>query len=127
MVLISPLHEFPLSGFAIVDQNEMDGNYLIVTYTFHDQENVIQFYALIDCGATGYTFIDEDFACCHHLPLHLLKSPRNLIVIDGRPITSGAITDITRTCLAIHNHQEDIPLFVTKLAYYPIDLGIPWL
>jgi hypothetical protein len=127
MGLTCPLHEFCLSGFAIVDQNEIDRNHLIVTCTVHDQGNVIKFHVQIDCSATGYAFIDEDYACHHHLPLHLLKSPRNLTVIDGRPATLGAITYITRTCFAIRNHQEDIPLFVTKLGHYPIVLGISWL
>jgi hypothetical protein len=110
-----PYHEFCLFGFATVDQNEMDGNYYIITCTFYDNENVIKSHALIDCGTTSYAFIDENYAPCHHLPLHLLKSSRNLIIIEGRPYTLGAITYITRTGLAIQNHQEDIPLFVIKL------------
>jgi hypothetical protein len=76
-----------LSGFTIVDQNEMDGHYLIVKCTLHNQGNVIKSHALIDYGVTGNTFIDEDSACHHHLPLYLLKLPRNLTSIDGRPIT----------------------------------------
>jgi hypothetical protein len=86
---------------------------------------VIKSHALIDCGTTYYAFIDEDYAHHHHLPLHLLKSPKNLTVIDGRPVTSGAITHITCIRLAIQNHQEDIPLFVIKLGYYLIVLDIP--
>jgi predicted aspartyl protease len=125
MGLRCPLHEFCLSGFAIVDQNEMDENYLMVTCTLHDQENVIKFHVLIDSGATGYAFIDKDFTCHHHLALHLLKSLRNHTSIDRRPLTSGAITYITCTRLTIRNHQEDIPLFVIKLGHYPIILGIP--
>jgi predicted aspartyl protease len=105
----------------------MDRNHLIVMYTLYDQENVIKSHALIDCGATGYAFIDKNYASHHCLPLHLLKSLRNLTVIDGRPVTSRAITHIIHTSLAIQNHQEDIHLFVTKLGYYPIILGIPWL
>jgi hypothetical protein len=105
----------------------MDGNYLIVKCIVYDQGNVIECHALRNCGATGYTFIDGDYARHHHLPLHLLKSPRNLRIIDRSPVTSGAITHITCTCLTIQNHQEDISLFVTKLGHYPIYLGIPWL
>jgi hypothetical protein len=124
MGLICPLYEFCLSGFAIVDQNEIDGNYLIITYTFHDQKNVIKSHALIDCCATSYTFIDKDYSYHHHLPLHLLKSPRNLTIIDGRSITSGAIIQIVQTCFTIHTYQEDILLFVTKLWHYRIVLII---
>jgi hypothetical protein len=35
MGLTCSLHAFCLSGFAIVDPNEMDGNYLIVMCTLH--------------------------------------------------------------------------------------------
>jgi hypothetical protein len=105
----------------------MDGNHLIVTYTLHDQGNVIKSHALIDCSTTGYAFIDEDDAHCYHPLLHYLQLPRNLTVIDGRPITLGATTYITFMHLTIQNHQEVIPLFVTKLEHYPIALGISWL
>jgi hypothetical protein len=113
-----PLNEFLSSGFAIVDQNEMDGNPLIVSCTLHDQGNVIKLYALIDYGTTGYAFIDEDNIRSHHISLHL-ELPRNLNIIDGRidgkPLTLRAITHILFTCLAIWNYQKDILLVVTKL------------
>jgi hypothetical protein len=103
----------------------MDRNYLIVTYTLYDQENVIESHTLINRSATEYAFIDKDYAHHHYLPLHPLKLPRNLTVIDRPPVTSGAITHIVCTCLTIYNHQENIPPFVTKLGHYPIVLGIP--
>jgi hypothetical protein len=127
MELTCSLHGFCLSSFTIVDQNEMDRNHLIVTCTLHVQGNVIKSHALIDCGTTSYVFIDEDYAYHHHLPLHFLKSPKNLIVIDGRLVTSEATTHIIGTCHTIWNYQEDILLFVTKLRHYLIILGIPWL
>jgi hypothetical protein len=125
MGLTCPLHEFHLSGFTIVDQNEMDGHHLIVTCTLYDQENMIKSHTLIDYGATRFTFLDKGKACHHHLPLHYLKLPRNFTVIDGRPVTLGAISHITYTCLAIQNYQDDILLFVPKLGNFPIILGIP--
>jgi hypothetical protein len=95
----------------MVDQNEMDGNHNIVMCTLHDQGNVIESHALIDCSTTSYAFVDEDYDWYHHLFSHLLKSPRNFTFIDGRLVTSGTITNITRTHLAIWNHHEDIPFF----------------
>ena len=61
---------------------------------------------LIDCGATGYAFIDENFARRNNLPVHRLHTPRTLHVIDGRPSASGAITHITKVRLRIREHQE---------------------
>jgi hypothetical protein len=81
------LHKLHLSSFAIVEQREMDENHLIAMSTLHDEGNVIQLHVLIHGGATSYAFIDEDYAHHHHLPLYLLKSPRNLSIIDERPVT----------------------------------------
>jgi hypothetical protein len=42
-------------------------------------------------------------------------------------MSSGNITHIVEAQLSIHEHQERLPMFVTKLGHYPIVLGIPWL
>jgi predicted aspartyl protease len=61
----------------------MDGNHLIVMCTLSLDSKEIPTHALINCGATGYAFIDPDLANQHYLPLYLLKTPRTLEVIDG--------------------------------------------
>jgi predicted aspartyl protease len=104
----------------------MDGNHLVVMCTISLDSKEISTHALIDCGATSYAFIDQDFANHHHLPLHPLKTPRTLEVIDGRKISSGDITHIAEGYLSIQEHREKLPMFVTKLGHYPIVLGIPW-
>jgi hypothetical protein len=114
--LLYLLHDFQLSGFAIVDQNEMERNYLLVKCALHDQGYMIQFQAVIDCNATGYVFIEEDCAYYHHWPLHL-KLSRNLTINNGHPVTSGPITHIEHTWLAISHHQEDILLYAMKLRH----------
>ena len=105
----------------------MEGNHLVISCNLIDGINRIRTHALVDCGATGYAFIDESFTRHHNLPLFPLKTPRSLEVIDGRPIESGDITHMTRLRLDIDQHTEEIPMFVTKLGHYPIVLGIPWL
>jgi predicted aspartyl protease len=60
----------------------------------HYQGNVIIFHALIDCGATGYALINENYTQHHHLPFQPFKSSRNLTILGGRCITSGIITHI---------------------------------
>src|SRR5271169_1965960 len=127
----SPIGGFLLSGFSvsetILEEGSMDGNHLVITCTLSDNENKIRTHALIDSGATGYSFIDEDFARHHNLPLYKLSTPRSLEVIDGRPISSGTITHIAKAHLSIGSHHEKLPMFVTKLGHYPLILGIPWL
>ncbi|KAG0134926.1 hypothetical protein HOY82DRAFT_480689, partial [Tuber indicum] len=76
-------------------ENGIEDNHLVVTCDIIDNQNIIRTHALIDSGATGYAFIDKDFARRHHLLLYQLKESIHLAVIDGRPISSGAITHLT--------------------------------
>jgi len=105
----------------------MEGKHLVVLCRISFGNRTVATHALIDCGATGIAFIDEDFARHHQLPLTPLQYPRSLEVIDGRPISSGDITHVANTHLVILEHQETLPMFVTKLGHYPVVLGIPWL
>jgi predicted aspartyl protease len=105
----------------------LDGEHLVVNCTIDDQGRQTCSHTLIDSGATGYAFIDEEFAISRGLPLYRLKEPRTLEVIDGRPIESGEVTAITKVKMIIHKHVEEIPMLVTKLGHYPVVLGIPWL
>jgi len=105
----------------------MEGEHLVVSCTLSVNGHTIATHALIDSGATGIAFIDENFARHHQLPLVPLPNPRSLEVIDGHPISSGDITHTTTVKLSINEHQEELPMFVTQLGHYPIVLGIPWM
>ena len=123
-------NQFLLSGNSlsrIIEEGSLDRNHLVITCTLTDGTNKIRTHALIDCGATGYAFIDEDFAHHHQLPLHKLKTPHDLEVINGRPISSSTITHMAEAQLTISNHHEQLPIFITRLSHYPLVLGIPWL
>src|SRR5690606_24467695 len=37
------------------------------------------------------------------------------------------VTHLARVRCNFSKHWENLPMFVTKLGYYPIVLGIPWL
>lgn len=111
----------------MIEEKEMDERHLVVACSIEDSHHTIRTHALIDCGATGYAFIDEEFARHHNFPLYALNTPRVIEVIDGRPIMSGEVKYITKLKLVIDKHVEEIPLFVTHLGHYPIVLGIPWL
>ena len=87
--------------------------------------NEINSHVLIDCGATGFAFIDKWFISQHNLPRHRLRVPRTLQVIDGCPVSSGDIVEVTRIPLDIGGHREVITAFVTSLGQYPLVLGIP--
>ena len=118
-----------VSGFALKEEpmESLDGHHLIVKCTIEDSFRKLKSHSLVDCGASGFAFIDKDYAHHHNLPLHSLKEPRHLEVIDGRPIDSGDITHVVKVGLNINGHYEQLSAYVTKLGHYPLVLGIPWL
>ena len=111
-----------------VEVRELEGDDLVVTCQLaRDSSSAITSHTLIDYGATGFVFMDQDFARRHQCPLIPLKKPCALEVIDGRPIASCMITHLARTKLQIRHHVEDAFFFVTRLGHYPLVLGIPWI
>jgi hypothetical protein len=92
----------------------MDRKHLVVMYTLSLNSKEIPTHALIDCGAMGYAFIDQDFTHHHELPLCLSKTLCVLEVIDRQKISSGDITCLAEAHLSIHKHCEKLPIFVTK-------------
>ena len=60
----------------------LDGHHLIIRCTIEDPARRLDTHSLIDCGASGFAFVDKDFAQHHNLPLHSLKDPSHLEVID---------------------------------------------
>ena len=105
----------------------LEGSHFILNCTIIDSYQKRTTHALVDCGASGFSFIDNEFVRQHKPPLFKLSEPRRLEVIDGRPIDSGDITHISKISLNIRGHTEYLSAFVTKLGHYPIVLGIPWL
>jgi len=124
----SPSSLRSLSGLSLENmENGVEANHLVMACTIVDNHNKIRSHALIDSGATRYAFLNKAFAERHNFPLFELKEPRRLTVIDVRPVSSGAITHITKIGLSINNHHEMIPAFVTTLGGYHLTLGLPWL
>ena len=118
-----------ISSLAVaeVSENKLDGSHLITKCTFVDPHRRLDSHALVDCDASGFAFIDREFARQHNLPQIKLKEPCRLEVIDGRPIDTGDITHTVKIGLDINRHQEHLTVFVTKLGHYPLVLGILWL
>ena len=121
------LHISSCSLQSDIKEESLDENHIVISTQIQDESSLIYTHALIDCGATGFSLIDEEFVRDHNFSLFKLKKPHCLEVIDGRPIESGLIMHITKLKMTIAGHQEKIPLFVTKLGHYSIILGLPWL
>jgi hypothetical protein len=54
---------------AAIEEGSMDGKHLIMTCNLSFKNKKIPTYALIDCGVTGYAFVDQSFATYYKLPL----------------------------------------------------------
>ena len=66
---------------ASVEERELEGDNLVVAcQVARDSSSVVSSYVLIDNGAAGFAFMDEDFARRHQFPLIPLKQPRTLEV-----------------------------------------------
>jgi predicted aspartyl protease len=72
----------------------METEHLVIEAKLRSTTGDVEVKGLVDCGATGFAFIDEEFVRKHNLPKFKLRTPRALEVIDGRPISSGDITHI---------------------------------
>ena len=108
-------------------EGSMECKHLVITCSLTVNNQEIATHILIDCDATGIAFMDQDFARHHEIPLQELNVKRQLEVIDGRPIESGDIMHIAKVGIEIHEHKEQLPMFITKSGHYPMVLEIPWL
>jgi len=82
---------------------------------------------MIDTGTTGFAFIDENCVRQHKFPRYRLNPPRDLEVIDGRPIESSQITHLTKISCQIQDQTKMLPAFIAELVHFSLGLGIPWL
>jgi len=110
-----------------VKECELEGEHLFVAATLHNGDHSIQTPAMIDTDAMGFAFIDENFVRQHKFRCYRLNPPRDLEVIDGRPIESGQITYLPKVSCQIQDYTEMLPAFITKLGHFSLVLGIPWL
>jgi hypothetical protein len=90
-------------------------------------EEIPQVSALVDCSATS-SFINQTFVAQHNI--HVVKKSTHvpMEVIDGRTITSSAIThETTPLELRIGKHTENIILNIISTPHHLVILCLPWL
>jgi hypothetical protein len=116
-----------VNGIPVEEENQRS-NLMILPAILENQEGKISTYAMVDTGAEGKGFIDEEWALDHCLKLCPLQRSIALEVFDGREAESGRVTHYVEMSLRIHDHyQARMRFYVTRLAHYPIVLGMPWL
>ena len=84
--------------------------------------------ALLDSGAAG-CFLDISFAQRHKIKFSALPEPQRVTTLDGRPLGTGLIRDVTDPVkLRVSgNHVETIQLHMLDSPDFPVVLGHPWL
>jgi hypothetical protein len=106
---LNALRCFGISRLSVgkleVLEGSMEGKHLVITYSLTVNNQEIPTHALIDCGATGMAFMDQDFARHHQVPLQEIKVKKQVEVIDGRAIASGDITHIAMVGMQIQEHN----------------------
>ena len=83
---------------------KLDSHHLIIKCTIEHSSRCLDIYSLVDCGASGFAFIDKDYAQLNNLPLHSIKDPCRLLVIDSRPIDCGNTTHVAKVGVDINGH-----------------------
>jgi len=105
----------------------MEGKHSVKTCTLTVNDQEIPTHALIDCGATGIAFMDQDFAPHHQITLQEIKEKRHVEAIDGRSTESGDISHIAKVGMMIQDLKDQLLMSVTKLGQYPMLVGCPCL
>ena len=102
---------------------------LLATCTLSNNSE-IETTALLDTGATGYSFVDPSMArrVCDELhiePVRLSK-PKALRGFDGKPAPN--VTHAIYLTMTILDHKETTtPMLITKLGQHQIILRKPWI
>ncbi|KAG0155295.1 hypothetical protein PDIDSM_870 [Penicillium digitatum] len=101
---------------------------MILPVTLYRKEEEFPSYAMLDSGAEGKRFVDQEWARENGLTLIPLTKPIQLEGFDGQEAECGPITHYVQMHIRISDHREKKACFLaTQLAHYPIVLGLPWL
>jgi hypothetical protein len=105
-------------------ENQVDGNHVVIPCTLSDRDIKIDTHALVDCGCTEPSFMNKEFAREHNLLCYELKPPKTVEVIDGHPISCSDITKYLHIDCTIGNHHENLMAYISSLGHYPLVLRI---
>ena len=89
--------------------------------------NSIHSHALLDSGASS-CFIDISFFCAHHIPTVPTSQPISVEAIDGRFLSSEAVTKATiPLVLQVGPHHEVLTFYLISTPRHPIVFVLSWL
>ena len=102
----------------------------LVTLCTLENKGEIKTTALLDTGATGYSFVDSAMArrVCNKLEIEpiWLSKPKAIRGFDGKQALS--VTHAIYPTMTIQDYKEmTTPMLITKLGQHQIILGKPWM
>ncbi|KKF92157.1 Retrotransposable element Tf2 155 kDa protein type 1 [Ceratocystis platani] len=113
-------------GLPIEEEYNQRSDLMILPAELSLKDSSFPTYALADSGAEGKAFIDS--AYCGLVPNMEGGEAGQEHIFDGSETEAGKCTHYARASLRISDHrQKNVLFFVTRLAHYPIVLGMPWL
>lgn len=93
----------------------MHGKHSIILCSLSFNNVSVRTFTLVESGATGFAFVDKEFASLHSIRLQELKTPHHIEGIEGRPIDPGVVTHIAWLGLLVHGHEEEALVFFTSI------------
>ncbi|KAG0158110.1 hypothetical protein PDIDSM_5623 [Penicillium digitatum] len=116
-----------MNGLSVEEETRRS-DLMILPVTLNQREEEFPSYAMLDSGAEGKRFVDQEWARENGLTLIPLTKPIQLEGFDGQEAECGPITHYVQMHIRISDHREKKACFLaTQLAHYPIVLGLPWL
>ena len=118
----------------IVSSSSLPGDFFaeeaLVTPCILGNSNEMRTTALLDTGATGYSFIDPSMArrVCDKLQIKSIRlsKPKAIRGFDGKQALD--VTHAIYPTMTVQEHKETITLMlITKLGQHPFILGKPWM
>ncbi len=99
-----------------------------VPVTLKTESETFNITAMIDSGAAG-NFMSVDFSHKNSIPLIRCLSSLAVEAVDGRPLGSGRITNLTSRLTLVTGalHQEIIQFYIISTLHALVILGLPWL
>ena len=121
-----PSKRLSIKALRIQSVPDKDSKSMNVNTKIIDEKKIVETKALIDCGAQG-TFMDEQFAKKHQLPLLWLKKEIPVSNIDETLNRNGPIKQYTRLPVKIKGNIISTLFYISHLGKENVIFGLPWL
>ncbi|KAG0161705.1 hypothetical protein PDIDSM_4973 [Penicillium digitatum] len=109
-----------MNGLSVEEETRRS-DLMILPVTLNQREEEFPSYAMLDSGAEGKRFVDQEWARENGLTLIPLTKPIQLEGFDGQEAECGPITHYVQMHIRISDHREKKACFLaTQLAHYPI-------